>query len=421
MYYFFFSYSRSDNTEYLRTFYNDLDEAVRDKVGGADVSFFDQSGNEPGDFWERNLEKALARARVFVAVATADYVKKPYCGKEWAAFQERIAQYHGGEKLLQEPPLAIPILWVPPKEEVAPFPDAIRKRHFHVADPASIPNTKGIAYLTKLKGHFKKEYLDLLDGLADRIVDLAHAHKAIDNYADVPKLAGLQSPFLAPGANEGAGDQPARRTSGGPRHVHFVYCALAPHEAKQAGRKVLDPYGENGGAEWQPFYPEERSVGAIAPQVAGSDEIGMIPHELPLSTDLENQVRHYEEKRQLVVLLLDGWTVQLQKYREALRRLDQQNYINCSILIPVNPVDAEASQPALPLDQTVRETLYHRFKTAGDLFLRPEIRDLPTLRQQIGDVLIRLRAEVINRTHPPAADLPAGGTRPTVTGPGGDA
>jgi FxsC-like protein len=418
MYYFFFSYSRSDNTEYLRTFYKDLDEAVREKVGGADISFFDQSGNEPGDFWEENLERALARARVFVAVATADYVKKPYCGKEWAAFQVRIAQYLDGEKLAHAPPVAIPLLWVPPREDVAPFPDAIKKRHFHVDNPGSIPNTKGVAYLTKLKGDFKKEYVDLLDGLAERIVDLAHEHKAIDAYADVPKLAELESPFLVPGATEVGADPPVPKNTGGPRHVHFVYGALAPHEAKQAGRKVLDAYGEKGGPEWQPFYPEERPVGAVGPQVAGSDEIGMIPHELPLSTDLDKQVRTYEEQRQLVVVLLDAWTVRLEKYRNALRRLDQQNYINCSVLIPANQSDAETLHPVLQLDKTVRETLYHRFKTAGDLFLRPDIRDLPTLRQQIADVLIRLRAEVINRTHPESADLPAGGTRPTVIGPG---
>ena len=190
MYYFFFSYSRGDNTEYLRTFYKDLDEAVREKVGGADLSFFDQSGNEPGDFWEEKLEQALGRARVFVAVATADYVKKPYCGKEWAAFQERIARYHHGEKLPETPSLAIPILWVPPKEEVTPFPDAIKKRHFHVDNPGSIPNTKGVAYLTKIRD-YKKEYLDLLSRLADRIVDLAHAHKAMDSYADAPSWPGL--------------------------------------------------------------------------------------------------------------------------------------------------------------------------------------------------------------------------------------
>jgi hypothetical protein len=77
MYYFFFSYSRSDNNEYLimRSFYADLDEAVRDKVGGVKVSFFDQSGNEPGDAWEENLERALSTSRAFIAMATASYCK----------------------------------------------------------------------------------------------------------------------------------------------------------------------------------------------------------------------------------------------------------------------------------------------------------------------------------------------------------
>jgi hypothetical protein len=64
MYYFFFSYSRNDNNRYLKTFYTDLDEAVRDMVGREKVSFFDQSGNEPGDHWENNLKIALSTSRV---------------------------------------------------------------------------------------------------------------------------------------------------------------------------------------------------------------------------------------------------------------------------------------------------------------------------------------------------------------------
>jgi FxsC-like protein len=104
----------------------------------------------------------------------------------------------------------------------------------------------------------------------------------------------------------------------------------------------LDAYGESGGSEWQPFFPnEQRAVGAVAPQVAGSDEIGMIPHEMPLSQDLDAQVRRCEANRQIVVLFLDSWTLKLIKYRQVRAKLDQQNYINCAVLIPWNDADEE--------------------------------------------------------------------------------
>jgi FxsC-like protein len=419
MYYFFFSYSRSDNNEYLRTFYSDLDEAVRGIVGGGDVSFFDQSGNEPGDVWEENLETALANSRVFVAVVTASYCKKPYCGKEWAAFQERVARYTQGVNLDQPAPLAIPVLWIPPDERVAPFPREIKSRHFHVGDPGSIPNRKGVAYLTRLKGEFKREYLDLINTLAERIVSLAVEHESIDRYATVAKLATLESPFLAPGLAAPGAARPGLKQSGGPRHVHFVYGAATPEEVQHSGRGALNGYGESGGAEWQPFFPDDRTIGAVAPQVASSDEIGMISHEMPLSPDLDVQVRRCEEKRQLVVVLLDAWTAKLKSYGDILRKLDQQNYINCSVLIPWNEGDPDTAKTGEHLKEAVRNTLYHRFKNAGDLFLRHEIRGVPELREQLADVLVRLRAEVINRTHPEAAVLPPGGARPSISGPGG--
>lgn len=417
MYYFFFSYSRSDNNEYLRTFYADLDQAVRDKIGGRDVSFFDQSGNEPGDAWEQNLEMALASSRVFVSVATASYCKKPYCGKEWAAFQERVARHMKGEKLSQLAPLAIPVLWIPPDERIAPFPDAIKCRHFHVGDPGSIPNKRGVAYLTKLKRVYEEEYLDLISSLADRIVSLAGVHESFDRYSGVPKLSTLDSFFLAPGATEARAIQPgAKQGGGGPKHVYFVYGAATPDEVRQTGRQGLDAYGESGGAEWQPFLPEDRTIGAVAPQVASAD--GMITHELPFSADLDVQIRKCEINKQLVVVFLDAWSAKLQKYGDALRKVDQQNYINCSVLIPSNEEDPETRQAKAQLNETVQNILYHRFKNAGDLFLRHEVQGLPELREHIADVLVRLRAEVITRTNPTAAALPPSGSRPSVSGPG---
>jgi FxsC-like protein len=420
MYYFFFSYSRSDNNEYLRTFYADLDRAIKEKTGEAEVSFIDQSGNEPGDVWESSLESALARARVFVAIATANYVKKLYCGKEWAAFQRRIAQYQRGEQLTVIPPLAIPILWIPPDERIAPFPDVIKTRHFHVGSPDSIPNRRGVAYLTRLKGIFPREYQDLIETLADRIMSLGFDHSAFDRYQNVPRLSEVGSPFLVTTSPVDSANTPEPKKNVGPKHVFFVYGAASPDELRETGRQALAAYGDNGGPEWQPFFPQNGSVGAIAPQVAGSDDIGMIPHELPMSADLHERVRACEAKRQLVVILLDSWTVRLPTYQAAFQRLDQQNYINCSVLIPSNPDDSEAT---FQLADTVRNTLYHRFQSSDHstdyVFLRPNIRDIPELRQELAKVLIRLRAEIIIRSVPATTTLPAGGALPTTTGPGG--
>jgi hypothetical protein len=137
-----------------------------------------------------------------------------------------------------------------------------------------------VRYLTKLKGDnsYRKEYEDLIASLADRILAVAAEHHGIDVYQTVPRLASLESPFsTAAGASE-SGTQPG----GGPKHVHFVYGAATPDELRVAGRQTLAAYGDLGGSEWQPFYPnEQRAVGALAAQVAGSDEIGMIPKRCP--------------------------------------------------------------------------------------------------------------------------------------------
>jgi FxsC-like protein len=353
-------------------------------------------------------------------MATASYCNKEYCGKEWAAFQYRIDRYSIDANLGSPAPLVIPVLWVKPSERLAPFPDAIKKCQYYVGDPASKKNALGVKNLTKLKGVFKKEYVGLITELATRIVSLAADHQRIDSNAEVPELAGIKSLFSSDAALAADTDAREMKQCRGPKHVYFVYGAVAPEELRDAGRRSMEAYGESGGSEWQPFFPKEQTVGAVAPQIAGSDDIGMIPHEMPLSADLDAQVRRCETNKQLVILLLDAWTLMLAKYRELLRKFDEQNYSNCSILMPWNEADTETTNSGVQLWTLVRKTLFHRSKSGGNLFFRNDIRGLEQLREELADVLVRLRAEVINRTHPDAEALPTrSGARPTITGPGG--
>src|SRR4029453_6519936 len=114
--YFFFSYSRQNNDSFLREFFDELNNTVKELVGDkTDAGFFDQKGLELGELWERELEQALVSSRVFIAAVTAGYLKSEFCGKEWAAFESRL-KAHAERKNSEVPPLIVPLLWHPSEE-----------------------------------------------------------------------------------------------------------------------------------------------------------------------------------------------------------------------------------------------------------------------------------------------------------------
>lgn len=405
---FFFSYSRDSNDDALLQFFKDLQKEVDDLTGDRGSGYIDQERHEPGDVWEAKLEQGLSQARVFVAILTANYCDKPYCGKEWAAFADRQERYRAASGQADDPGLIVPLPWVPRRDR-RPWPEAVRPRHRHIGNPADDVNTKGLKYLVQLRQRFAVEYLDAVRAVAERIVDLSEQHAAIDAHPGVPDLA-----TLAPAFPDAAGAQPVR--GGGPMHVHFVYAAPAPAEARAAGCADTQAYGASGGREWQPYGSDYAPVGVVAPNVATSDALKMMPDTLPFGGDLAQRVRELEARNQLVVMLLDRWTTLVPGRAAALRTFDQNNYVNCSVLVPT-PSDVAEPRLAQGLAQTMR----YRLGFGGPLLLRQGLDTQDALRQALHEVLVRLRNEVIASAAPPAAGLPASAPKPVVTASGGGA
>ena len=109
-YEFFLSYIRANNDPYLKKFFEELSQAIRDRRGlpqTAEVGFFDQRSIELGEQWDATIVEALQTSGVVVAVASPGYFKSEYCGKEWELFRRRLAAASAGKPL---PPLIKPIV-----------------------------------------------------------------------------------------------------------------------------------------------------------------------------------------------------------------------------------------------------------------------------------------------------------------------
>lgn len=412
--YFFFSYSRQNNDSFLRDFFADLNNAVKELVGEkTDAGFFDQTGLEPGELWENELERALASARVFVSAVTAGYAKSEYCGKEWAAFEARLGEYahaHGA----QVPPLILPVYWHPSEE---PLPAPITERQYKFGDPKEVYNDKGLKYVYKLKQRFELEQTNYLDALAKKIVSLYKQFADLDQVTQVPKLRDLHSPFLTV-STAGDSTSGAGSVAKGPKRVRFVFGAGKPNEISQTGKKNIDPYGSIGGEEWQPYFPGAKKIGSIAKQTAATDELNLWSEQMEITAALPNQIRDAEKQRELVVMFIDSWTAALPRYQATLQAFDQQNYLNCSVIVPWNDTDPDTKANGQKLLGALNTAFRFRAQWQNDLYFRAPVKSEEDLRKQLVDVLTRLRAEIINKSVPEPGVIPSGGARPLITGPG---
>jgi FxsC-like protein len=118
-------------------------------------------------------------------------------------------------------------------------------------------------------------------------------------------------------------------------------------------------------------------------------------------------------------MFVDGWTAGLPEYQSALKAFDQQNYVNCSVIVPWNDADPENQSNNQRLQEALKDALKFRFSGQNDLYCRSAINSEDDLRRQLVEVLTRLRAEVINKSTPDRGVIPeSSGSRPIISGPG---
>jgi FxsC-like protein len=416
---FFFSYTRADNDAYLRKFFADLNEAVRRKAGypqGTLTGFFDQKRLEAGTEWNPALVTALQESSTLVCVYSPAYFKSEFCGREWGLFEERWKLYKA-QRLeavpgaAQSPSVIKPVLWIPLRETL---PAGIGNKQFTSGNPQSALNTVGLLNIRMRYSKYKNEYLDFVDLLSDEILTAQQSYKGVlPRVIPEPDFQTARNAFkVSPVPGQAAAPKPQDQ---GPNGVQFVFVAGKPNEFQ--GNRSIGGYLQKGGRDWKPYYPQKtKPIGALAQSVAASEDLDFFSEELPFSKRLPQEVRDAEKQANIVVLVVDSWTVTLPDYNQILQQFDEEGYFNCSVLIPWNDADIETAQQRAALEAQVRSVF--RRQSRLPLYFRDSITSEEELKAQLRDVLIRLKAEVFNQA-PVSRPVPRGGTKPVVEGPGG--
>ncbi|MFN0086412.1 MAG: TIR domain-containing protein [Blastocatellia bacterium] len=219
--YFFLSYARASDHGYVRKFFDELSQAIRDREGLGQtetVGFLDARNIELGRDWEPEIISALRRCPLLVCLYAPAYFKSEYCGREWEIFRQRRELYlekrlrgaavNAGEHApaplevrptedIPRPPVIKPVIWIPTKKrQIPPIVAAVQyNRENHSPAYESL----GLQFMRR-HTEYRHDYDLFIEQLADDIVN------TVENYdlpplENAPLLREVSNPFFEEAGN----------------------------------------------------------------------------------------------------------------------------------------------------------------------------------------------------------------------------
>jgi FxsC-like protein len=327
----FMSYARSDVDPYFETFYRDFVRELRGCLGNNSTDnlvFRDSSDIPLGARWEPTIERRLLDCRVFVAMVSPTYLRRRACSKEWASVEWRLQ--HGDSE--SPSALLLPLKWIPVLND--DVPSAVRERQaVHVSLGNSYAR-RGLRHVVQRAG---AEYHELLTALAERVRDAVRA-PAPQAPAELmapdqlPDLFGLDASPIAIHADP-------LKPPGGPKHVEFIVVAARQDELA-AERNVTVAYGSEFD-EWRPYLPKlDTRIGLLVQKVAL--EQNLTAGVAAVAHNIVSHLQGARTRNTLAVLLVDVWSLQLERYRGYMKLFDSaERLANAGVLVVWNLGDGE--------------------------------------------------------------------------------
>jgi FxsC-like protein len=385
-YLFFLSYARTNWDSYLERFHNALCSEVpyAASVDTPTASFLDRRDIVTGAVWNEFLAEAASTSLALVSICSRDYLNSDYCGKELQVFLNRFAQQGGKVSAI------FPVLWGQPSK-------SIHHSYSHLQytddDLPAAYEAEGLRYLARLSQH-DDDFKKFVTKFARKLVTAA------ENYPlpSLPVKASFDqvtNPFTQLSAKA---DRRADRPN-----ARFVYVAAGAGQFKPP-RTSVERYG-GGGKEWCPYVPaDERPIGFVAQEVASKQSV--FYNELPPDANLIARLQQAERDREIVVMLVDAWTVRLRSYRELMEKYDKINFENHAVLVAWNAPDDETEAHRAELEQILKKTF--RFKGTGrtNIHYRGSIKSAKALKAALANTLARLKIRLI-ASHDPQATIDA--------------
>ncbi|MFF5207861.1 TIR-like protein FxsC [Streptosporangium sp. NPDC000396] len=383
--YFFLSYAhippydsskKNNPNKWVTKLFGDLCDHIINMTNlthGSQAGFMDTELRS-GQHWPDRLAEALSTCRVFVPLYSPRFFESEHCGKEWAAFLQRVNNHAGPNGQLPE--AIVPALWTPiPPDQLPEVARSIQFTHDELGPRYREEGFYGLAKVSVRRPHYQLATLEL----AKRIVQAAKSTRIAP--VDPPPYADLRSVF-----DDYAAERTLKLTVVAPDLTHLpqernpYYYGLTPQE-------------------WNPYRGEHntRPLAAYAAELASAHgflaEVGSLD-------DHANDLAGPVEPEHPSLMLVDPWATTRPECKEMLRGFDQLDRPQVSVIVPWNNDDEQTGRDEPRLRDCLDDALHNRLSEASTA----NVGSLDAFRRALPDVLGRAANNFFKTapTYPPA-------------------
>jgi hypothetical protein len=387
----FVSYSETDiGKGYVSRFCTLLEDELRRTSGKSTVDLFFDGILKPGDVWPKTLEEKLNKADIFVPLFSTSFFQSEYCGREILLFKNRLQVGSSHCPIY-------PVLWSPLSSKNAQNESIIPKADDPILDNLQHhPNSQfsagqfsmqsakqmGLFYFLKNEANsiFSPILNEYLRVYVEKIV--SDSASSIELEEVTTSLDELVSPYIKP-EPPGPDGYPPPFTDASPR-INIVVIAAKPDEVTANDNITPDAYRENGGEDWQPFWPDKKHLGRHFQTYVGNNNSNAYT-QLKSFTNVKAILKMAEiesQGRRPFFIVIDPVTAQMPSYRDQIKELSQTVLPFCAIL---SPGTACAKDPSL-------------LANLNNLLTNREAIDDPIFKTYFADTPADLES-VVNRTY----------------------
>ncbi len=380
-YSFFLSYSSKDRirtdreseatnpADLVRAFFDDLN--TRMTRLGCGEGFFDKKRLEAK--WEEELQLGLASSRILVPLYSPVYFQSTYCGKEWETFNQRFDE---NKRLVYpdvtNPKVILPVCWRAPV--VLPAAVGTYQIEYEAYPPAY---GNGLEYLMS-RDRYRDDYQDFLYEFSLRLLALVQG-QGDPKVRDVLPFDTLNPPF--PWINRP-----------GLKFVRYVLVAGLRTEMSEV-RLTNDCYATyHDRKDWRPCFPDlDRKVEGIVTGPARADNRGF--EFLEHSAQLMNRLREAKRLNNVIVIVVDPWSVRLPDMHRFLDTFDAEDFPNAAVIVNWNGKDPETAAQAAQL-QGIMENHFKGRRARREYYKDP-VSTPEGIEQAVSEAFGAIRARLI--------------------------
>ena len=211
-------------------------------------------------------------------------------------------------------------------------------------------------------------------------------------------------------------------TASSTKIVQFLFVAGRPSRISkkaQVKQNVAGYSPDRGGRSWRPYFPQVGDdIGYMSQAIATQERFQF--DVLPLKKNLVPLVRKAEKDGKIVVIIVDNWTLLLDKYCIILRKYHESDAFDTVALVLLNPNDPEVATSLTALQNSFAAAFPRRASAQGANNIRYPVSSKEELFAELSAVLQKTKLRMLRMSG--EFRQPATGqiiTKPEIRGPGG--